>query len=182
LAGRAAAAFAVGRYGDAAAGFRRSAELNFTNAAMDLPRAARASLWEGDFDAVKAALEAIAVADLHGRVVDLERRAMHAALAARDGDRQQATREYAVILPELAEMGLNYKQALVVLDMALVLGPDEPIVQASLGDARAILDRLGAQTFLARLEQLTGETVDSRSGESPAEEPEVEAVTSTGLP
>ena len=177
LAGRAAAAFAVGRYREAAAGFRRSAELNFTNTAMDFPRAARASLWDGDLDDVKAVLDAIAAADLHGRVLDLERRAMGAALAARDGDREQATREYAAILPELAEMGLNYKQALVVLDMALVLGPDEPVVRASVDDARTILERLGASVFLARLNELMGEGLDSTAGASATDGPEVEAAT-----
>ena len=88
---------------------------------------------------------------------------MHAALAVRDGDREAAAREYAAILPELAEMGLVYKQALVVLDMALVLGPDDPVVRASVDDARAILERLGARAFSARLDELMGEAADSRS-------------------
>ena len=115
---------------------RRSAELNFTNAAMDLPRAARASLWAGDLEGVRAALTALDAAEVHGRVVDLERRAIGAALSAHDGDRERAASEYAAVLPELAEMGLAYKQALVVLDMALVLGPDDPVVRASVDDAR----------------------------------------------
>ena len=182
MAGRAAAAFAAGRYREAAAGFRRSAELNFTNTAMDLPRAARASLWEGDLEGVRAALVALDAADLHGRVLDLERRAIRAALSAHDGDREHAAREYAAVLPELAEMGLAYKQALVVLDMALVLGPDDPVVQASVDDARAILERLGARAFSARLDELMGEAADSRSGGSSAHAPEVEAATSGGLP
>ena len=53
FAGRGAAAFAGGRYREAAEDFRRSAELNITNAAMDLPRAARASLWAGDLEGVR---------------------------------------------------------------------------------------------------------------------------------
>ena len=39
FAGRGAAAFAIGRYREAAQDFRRSAELNLTNASMDFPRA-----------------------------------------------------------------------------------------------------------------------------------------------
>jgi hypothetical protein len=79
-------------------------------------------------------------------------------------------------------MGLNYKQALVVLDMALVLGPDDPIVQASVGEARAILERLGARTFLARLDELTGEAVDHQPGEPSTGAPEVDAaLPQTGL-
>ena len=42
LAGRAAAAFAAGRYREAAAAWRRSAEMNPTNATTDHPRADRA--------------------------------------------------------------------------------------------------------------------------------------------
>ena len=177
LAGKAAAAFAVGRYREAAAGFRRSAELNFTNTAMDLPRAARASLWAGDLEGVREALVAIDAADLHGRVLDVERRAIRAALSAHDGDREGAAREYAAVLPELAEMGLAYKQAHVVLDMALVLGPDDPVVKASVDDARAILERLGARPFSARLDELMGETADSRTGGSPTHALEAEAAT-----
>ena len=114
---------------------------------------------------------------VHGRVVDLERRAIRAALSAHDGDREHAAREYAAILPELAEMGLAYKQALVVLDMALVLGPDDPVVRASVDDARAILERLGARAISARLDELMGEAADSRSGGSSVHETEVEART-----
>ena len=181
LAGRAAAALAVGRYREAAAGFRRSAELNFTNTSLDLPRAARALLWAGDLDGVREALTALDAANLHGRVIDLERRAIRAALSAHDGDRDGAGREYAAVLSELNELGLAYKQTHVVLDMALVLGPDDPVVQASVDDARAILERLGARAFSARLDDLMGEAADSRSGGSSAHQPEVEAATSTGL-
>ena len=96
---------------------------------------------------------------------------------------KHAAREYAAILPELAEMGLAYKQALVVLDMALVLGPDDPVVQANVDDARAILERLGARPFSARLDELMGEAADARSRQrSSAQAPEVEAATSSGLP
>ena len=79
-------------------------------------------------------------------------------------------------------MGLVYKQALVVIDMALVLGPDDPVVRASVDDARAILERLDARAFSARLDELMGEAADSPSRVSSAQAPEVEAATSGGLP
>ena len=124
------------------------------------------------------ALDAAAV---HGRVVDLERRAFGAALSAHDGDLERAGREYAAVLPELAEMGLVYKQALVVLDMALLLGPDDPVVQTSVGDARAILERLGARPFSARLDELMGGSSIGRSEESAPHDQAAEA-TSGALP
>ena len=42
-------------------------------------------------------------------------------------------------------------------------GPKHPVVQASVDDARSILERLDARALLARLEELIGEAVDSRS-------------------
>jgi hypothetical protein len=66
--------------------------------------------------------------------------------------------------------------------MALVLGPDDPAVQDSVGDARAILERLDARAISARLEELMGEAADSRSGGSSVHGTEVEAATSGGRP
>jgi tetratricopeptide (TPR) repeat protein len=182
LAGKAAAAFAAGRYHEASAAWLRSAELNPTNAATDFTRSARASLWGGDLQGVRATLGALDAGAVHGRVVDLERRAFGAALSAHDGDRERAAREYAAVLPELAEMGLAYKQALIVLDMALVLGPDDPAVQASVDDARAILDRLNARAFSARLDELMGGPSVDRSEVSDAHDEAAEATRSGALP
>ena len=154
--------------------FAWSAELNFTGAAMDLPRAARASLWEGDLDGVRAVLVGLDAGDLHGRVLDLERRAIGAALSAYDGDREGAGPRVRRGPLELNEMGLAYKQTHVVLDMARP-GPDDPVVRASVDDARAILERLGARAFLARLDELMGERSDSGSGGSSVHAPESDA-------
>ena len=70
------------------------------------------------------------------------------------GDRDAAAREYALVVPELADLGMVLEQALVVLDMALVLGPDSPLVQARVPEARAIFERLGAKPYLERLDSL----------------------------
>ena len=64
--------------------------------------------------------------NIHGRIVDLSRRTIRAALTALEGDRDAAAREYGAILPELAELGLVFERAQIVLDMALLLGPDAP--------------------------------------------------------
>src|SRR6185369_13517703 len=145
LAATAGAAFAAGRYRDAADGWRRSSDLNMTNTAGDLPQAARALLWSGDTDGVRSALATYEAPTIHGRVVDVHRRIIRAALTALDGDRDAAAAEYAAVLPELADLGLVYEQAQVVLDMVIVLGPDAAVVQGSLDDARAIIARLGAR-------------------------------------
>jgi tetratricopeptide (TPR) repeat protein len=153
-AGRGVAAFVAGQYGEAAEHFRRSAELNTTNIATDLPRMVRSRLWGGDHAGMRDALGELDRAEIHGRPVDLSRRTMHAALTALDGDPEAAAQAYATILPELAEMGLVLEQAMVVLDMALVLGPDAPVVRSSADEARAILGRLGARPLVDRLETL----------------------------
>ena len=156
IAGRAAAAFADGRFREAAEGWRRSGEMNVTDAPTNWPRAARALLWAGDGGEVRSVLALIDAPNLHGRIVDLSRRTVRAGLLALDGDREGAAREYGSILPQLADVGLVFERALVVLDMVRLLGPDAPIVRESVDEAREILDRLGARPYAARLEALMG--------------------------
>jgi tetratricopeptide (TPR) repeat protein len=154
VAGRGVAAFVAGRYDEAAQLFRTSSDLNATNASTDMPRMTRAALWTQDVTVLREAVAELDRAELHGRQLDISRRTFRAALAALDGDTETAAEAYAAVLPELAELGLVLEQALVVIDMALVLGPDAPVVRASVDDARAILERLGARPFLARLDLL----------------------------
>ena len=178
LAATAGAAFAAGRYGEAADGWRRSSDLNMTNTANDLPQAARALLWAGDTDGVRSVLATFEAPSIHGRVVDLRRRTIRAALTALDGDRDAAAREYAAVLPELADLGLVYEQAQVVIDMVLVLGRDAAAVQGSVDDARAILARLGAAPLAARLEELLGQP--ARDGFAAAPERTTAEATASG--
>ena len=110
------------------------------------------------------------------------RRTIRAALTALEGDRDAAAREYAAILPELAEMGLVYRA-----------GAGRPRHGARAGSRRARrpgLRRRGARdpraprgaAFSATLEELMGERSDSGSAGSRAYEPEIEAARSGGLP
>ena len=94
--------------------------------------------------------------NIHGRIVDLGRRTVRAGLQALQGDVDGAAREYGSILPLLAEFGMVFERALVVLDMVRLLGPDAPIVRESVDEAREILDRLGARPYAERLEALLG--------------------------
>jgi len=57
------------------------------------------------------------------------------------------------------------------------VAPDDPIVQASVGDARAILEHLGARTFLARLDELTGEAAATPHPATSSSGHETEAAT-----
>ena len=51
-------------------------------------------------------------------------------------------------------MGCRFDVALTVLDMAALIGPDEPAVRAAIPEGREILVSLGAQTLLERLDAL----------------------------
>jgi tetratricopeptide (TPR) repeat protein len=182
VAGKAIAAFTAGRYREAADAWRRSTELNPTNAPTDLPRAARALLWAGDTDGVRSMLALLEAADIHGRTVDLSRATIRAELTALDGDRDAAAREFGAILPEVADMGLEYERAQLVVDMALVLGSDAPIVQASVDNARAIFERLGARPFSEKLEAVLGEAGATGPPATLASSSQAEAATTTGSP
>ena len=99
VAGSAIGAFAAGRYREAADAWQRSAALNPSNSATDLPRAARGMLWAGDLAGVQSVLTSFDAADIHGHLVDISRRAIRAALAALEGDRDAAARELARSCP-----------------------------------------------------------------------------------
>ena len=60
-------------------------------------------MWGGDPAGVRSVLASLDDSDIHGRLVDLGRMTLRAALAALDGDRDAAAREYSAILPELAD-------------------------------------------------------------------------------
>ena len=110
----------------------------------------------GGRDTPREELLRLLAASPPGRVLDAGRQAARAGLLGLLGDRDAAAGEYALVVPELADLGMVLEQALVVLDMALVLGPDSPLVQARVPEARAILERLGAEPYLERLESLLG--------------------------
>ena len=55
---------------------------------------------------------------------------------------------------------------MVSLDMARVLGTDDAAVRAALGDARAILARLGARPYLERLDELVAAGAGASSRET----------------
>jgi hypothetical protein len=50
------------------------------------------------------------------------------------------------------ELDVPWDQALATIDMAMTVGPDEPAVAAAAATARTILEGLGANAMLARLE------------------------------
>ena len=118
-------------------------------------RAARAMLWAGD-----SRRRAVGAGDASrnrastGRIIELQRQTVR---AAADGARRrpEARRaEYATILPQLAEMGLVYEQAMVVARHGARARTRRRRSSRAVDEARAILARLGARPLATRLEEL----------------------------
>ena len=64
---------------------------------------------------------------------------------------------YRSALAGYREAGCRFDVALTILDMAVLIGPDEPAVRASIPEGREILESLGARILLERLDALEPE-------------------------
>ena len=77
---------------------------------------------------------------------------MRAGIAALDGRPADAMPLYREALRAYRTLGLAWDEALCGMDMAILLDPTEPEVQAAAGAARETLVRLEAAPFIARLD------------------------------
>jgi hypothetical protein len=87
-----------------------------------------------------------------------------AGLAALEGRPQDARSWFVEARRELVDRGVDFEAALVAIDMATVLGPDDPDVLAAAADARPVLERLRARPFVERLDAAL-----HRTGQPPVE-------------
>ena len=117
-----------------------------------LYRAARPALWRLDREAAAADLEALDATGVHGRVVEIRRLTIRAGLAALDGHVAEALARYDEALRGWRDLRLPWDEALTSIDMAILLDPTHPEVQAAGASGREILSRLRASPFLARLD------------------------------
>ncbi len=130
----------------------RLAQMSPLNAPYVLPRAARAELWLRDARAAATSLAAFEATGVHGPASLAWRVTIQAGLAALSGEVAEAARLYRQALTAWRELGLPWDVALTGVDMAELLGPDHPDVQATAPETRSILEGLGACPTLARLE------------------------------
>jgi hypothetical protein len=103
-------------------------------------------------------------------VIEADRTTIHAGLAALDDRPRDALGLYRDALRVWRDLGTVWDEALCVIDMASLLGPGEPEVQAAAERAREILVRLGAQPFIERLDAAMAPpdlAVEGRPGLSP---------------
>ena len=96
-----------------------------------------------------AALDAMG---LHGPMVSARRTVVEAGIAVADGRPVEAVDLDRRALRGLRDLGCVWEEALVGIDMAILLDPADPEVRAAIESARDILVRLGARPYLDRLE------------------------------
>jgi class 3 adenylate cyclase/tetratricopeptide (TPR) repeat protein len=161
-------AYGHGRLAAARAAWRDQVDVDQGEARWALPQAARAALWLGDAAGAAADLAAIDATGLHSTVIELYRRTIRAGIAALDDPGGEALAMYRAVLKEWHGLGMYWEVALVGIDMATLLDPAQPDVQAAIESSREILTRVGARPFLERLEaaaaRSSGAQVPGRTG------------------
>jgi class 3 adenylate cyclase/tetratricopeptide (TPR) repeat protein len=152
-------ALAAGRFGDTVASARAALGTTQYFGAMALPLAARASLWARDAQAVRNVLDELQEFPARGAALTADIQTVRAGLAALEGRIADATSLYRDALRTWQALGLQWDEALCSIDMVTVLDPSDAEVRAAAEAASAILTRLGATPYLARLSKAL-----SRSG------------------
>ncbi len=89
-----------------------------------------------------------------GGVVDHDLATLHAGIAAAEGRTADALALYRSAIGGYREAGCRFDVALTIFDMARLIGPDEPAVNASIPEAREILESLEARPLIERLDAL----------------------------
>jgi class 3 adenylate cyclase/tetratricopeptide (TPR) repeat protein len=112
--------------------------------------AARAALWLRDSGRAQAALDRLD-ATTHGPAISAAHAEIAAGLLALAGNTGTASLRYREVLDAWRDLGLPWDAALTAIDMALLLGPTAPGVEAAAAVARATFARLGATRLTSRL-------------------------------
>jgi hypothetical protein len=146
------AAMADGRLREAADAWRGISTMTASYAPAAYYQAARPTLWAGDLEQARRDLEALDATGVHGKIVELRRTTIRAGIRALEGGSAEALTLYREALRGWHDLGLVWDETLTALDMATLLDPSLPEVQAAADGARATLARLGAKPYLERLE------------------------------
>jgi class 3 adenylate cyclase/tetratricopeptide (TPR) repeat protein len=156
-------ALAQGRLDEAYAGLMTAAGMISWSAPTAYLSAARAALWLKDPVGARAALEKLD-ATTHGPAISAAHATIETGLLALDGDTGAALLRYRDNLESWRDLGLPLDVALTTIDMATLLGANQPGVAAAAETAREILVGLGARTFLERLAAAMGWDAEGAAG------------------
>ena len=132
-----------------------------TYAAKAYRLAAHAALWLGNRGLAGNLLDNLNELTLRGLWLDAMRRSLDAAVAALDGRTADAVGAFAEQLRILREQDLVFDTALVLMDEVATVGMTDPAGRAAAGEAREILERLGAKVLLAQLDRLTAASTNT---------------------
>ena len=149
---RSHAAFSEDRLAEAREEALERGRLSPLNAPLAFWLAARAALWSGDIAAARSDLRSLEGAHAHGTMIRLHKATIRAGIAALEGETADAMVGYRAALSGWRDARLPVLEALTAIDMATLLDPTTPEVQAAAETAREIFGRLGARPFLERLE------------------------------
>jgi hypothetical protein len=89
-----------------------------------------------------------------GGMVDHDLSSIRAGIAVKEGRIPDALTLYRSVLAGYREAGCRFDVALTILDMATLIGPDEPAVRASIPEGREIFESLAARSLGVRLDAL----------------------------
>jgi class 3 adenylate cyclase/tetratricopeptide (TPR) repeat protein len=160
-----------GRLDDSYRAMMRVTEDAPAMAADGYPGAARAALWSGDLTGIRAALESYEGSMSHGRWPEADRFAIRGAIAALEGRRDDALDAFREAIERYRALEMPFELARVLVDMVVALGPDVPEAAGAGREAQAVLTRLGARPYLAKLETALAARVRSGASEVGLEAP-----------
>ena len=161
---RAATAYASGRYDVARTQWHRFADVFSQGALEAFLLAGRCALLARDSEGARGDLAKADAVGRRGRAIDADRRTIRAGLAALDGQPREALALYREAMLTWRDLGLIWDEASCAIDMATLLGPDEPEVSSAAERAREILTQLEAKPFLERLESAMSAPTDRAKG------------------
>ena len=141
------------------------------------PAATGAALASRDAAAAASDLAALDATGLHAPALELHRVRLRAGLAALEGRPIDAARGYREALQGMLDLGLTWDHALTTVEMAVVMGPSDPVLASAVAIARPALERARAAPFLARLDAALG-----RPTAEPATPTRASGTTDAGTP
>jgi hypothetical protein len=131
-------------------------------------RAARSAVWTADAATAKEDVAAIRATGVHGRVTETRIVTLEAGIAAIEGRVAEATALYREALQGWQDAHQPWDEALTVIDMTAVLTTTDPELRRAVERARQFFTRVGALTFLERLEAAAGRAEPSHGNDDTA--------------
>jgi class 3 adenylate cyclase/tetratricopeptide (TPR) repeat protein len=133
--------------------FQAAADVSDFNAPYLLPKVGRAAIIARDPDRARAALDRLASLATRGRTTDVDRGVIRAGLRALDHDEAGAMAGYRLAMTGFRDLGQRWDEALLGLEVAFILGVDDPERSAWADRTREIFNSLEAVPYLALLDR-----------------------------